>query len=105
MGLFYFVTMYCVYVIHSEKLKRFYTGTTDNFERRLQEHNDKTYSDSFTVRGIPWQKFLVIEGLTSSQARAIERNIKSMKSSSYIKNLKSYPEMIDKLKEKYSSEK
>ena len=93
--------MYVVYILYSKKLNRFYTGTTDDFERRLLEHNSNKYDDGFTSRGIPWELFLLIEELSSSQAYRMERHIKSMKSSRYIKTLKSNPKKMDELKEKY----
>ena len=31
--------MYCVYVLKSLKNSRLYTGSTNNIERRLEEHN------------------------------------------------------------------
>ena len=49
--------MYVVYILYSKKLNRFYTGTTDDFERRLAEHNSNKYDDGFTSRGIPWELF------------------------------------------------
>ena len=88
---------FVVYIIYSEKLNRFYIGTTDDFPTRLSQHNSGHFSDSFSVKGIPWTSFLVIEKLTSEQAFKIEKHIKSMKSSVYIRNLKVYPKMIEKL--------
>ncbi|HEY5824720.1 MAG TPA: GIY-YIG nuclease family protein [Cyclobacteriaceae bacterium] len=88
---------FVVYIIYSEKLNRFYVGTSDNFLERLSQHNSGHFSDSFSVKGIPWTSFLVIEKLTSEQAFKIEKHIKSMKSSVYIHNLKAYPEMVEKL--------
>ena len=96
-----FLFMYCVYILFSFKLDRFYIGTTDNIDSRLAEHNNSEYPDAFTTRGIPWELFLIIENLTSSQAYAIEKHIKKMKSKIFIKNLKTYPRLIDKLKETY----
>ena len=90
--------MYCVYIIFSEKLNKFYIGTTDNFERRLTEHNTEINSKSFTYKGRPWIKHLVINNLSSSQAYKIEKHLKAMKSSKYLINLIKYPELIDKLK-------
>jgi putative endonuclease len=55
--------MYCVYIIFSEKLNRFYIGTTDNFENRLFEHNYTTDEYSYSYRGRPWVKHLVIDNL------------------------------------------
>ena len=96
-----FAMNYAVYILFSEKLNRFYVGTTDNPERRIVEHNSGKYDDAFTKKGIPWLLFFVIDDLSSNQAYEIERHIKKMKSKKYIDNLKSYPEIIIKLKEQY----
>ena len=58
------------------------------FNKRLIQHNSAHFGDSFSVKGIPWTSFLVIENLTSEQALQIEKHIKSMKSANYIRNLK-----------------
>ncbi|GAB4286032.1 MAG: hypothetical protein Kow0081_4060 [Candidatus Dojkabacteria bacterium] len=44
--------MYYVYILFSNKLKKFYTGRTTNLKRRLEEHNSKKVP--FTSRGCPW---------------------------------------------------
>lgn len=90
---------FVVYILYSKKLRCYYIGTTDDFLRRLNEHNSLIRKDSFTWRGRPWVKFLAIEELSSQQAYCIEAHIKKMKSSKYIENLLKYPEIIEKLKE------
>ena len=92
---------YSVYIIHSKSTNRYYTGTTDSPEKRLIEHNSIKYDNAYTKAGIPWKLFLVIDSLHSKQAFSIEKHIKSMKSKKYIENLKRYPEMIKKLKERF----
>ena len=67
----------------------------------MQEHNNKNYKDAFTTRGIPWEKLLLLDKLTSKQAYLIERHIKKMKSKKYIENLIKYPEMIINLIQRY----
>ena len=79
----------------------FYTGTTDDFERRLAEHNNKHYHNTFTTKGAPWTEYLLISGLNSSQAYSIEKHIKKMKSKKYIENLAKYPEMREALKNRF----
>ena len=102
--LFYLIVLeFCVYIIYSEKLDRYYIGTSDSFEKRFNEHNNAAYLHSFTSKGVPWTKYLVIDGLSSKQAFAIEQHIKKMKSRKYMENLKLYPEMIINLKEKFYS--
>jgi len=92
---------FSVYILFSEKLSRYYIGTTDDLKKRLQDHNDGVYHDAFTIKGAPWILHLHIDGLSSQQAYKIERHIKQMKSKKYIHNLKNYPEMINTLKERY----
>ena len=46
--------MYFIYILYSQKLDRYYVGTTDDVDKRLVEHNSGLYSNSFTSKGIPW---------------------------------------------------
>ena len=94
--------MAAVYILYSEKLQRFYTGSCKDFQFRFQDHLDKVYPASFTSNSDNWQLFLLIENLEYAQARSIETHIKKMKSRVYIENLARYPEMIAKLKERYT---
>ncbi|MFN5183139.1 MAG: GIY-YIG nuclease family protein [Bacteroidota bacterium] len=94
--------MYCVYIIHSVKLNRFYIGTTDNFILRFEQHNNAVHKNAFTAKGIPWTKFLVIENLNSKQAFSVESHIKRMKSKQYIQNLVKYPEIKNKVVKLYN---
>jgi len=94
--------MFCVYIIYSQKLDRYYIGSSDNFDLRIKEHNSGLYSDAFTKRGIPWEKTIVLDGLSSKQAYLIEKHLKKMKSKKYIQALIKYPELFQKLKVKYS---
>jgi putative endonuclease len=53
--------MYCVYILYSQKLSRFYIGTSDNVYRKLDAHNAGLKKDAFTYRGIPWEFFIIID--------------------------------------------
>lgn len=88
--------MASVYILYSVELDRYYTGSCKFLEKRLEEHNNKTYLDSYTAKASDWVLFLSINNLGYSQARGIEEHIKRMKSKKYIENLKRYPEIIDK---------
>ena len=93
-----------VYIIYSQQADRFYIGfTTILFEQRLANHNVKYYENKFTAFTNDWEEFLIIQCDSNKQARLIESHIKRMKSKSYIMNLKKYPEMITKLKDKYKN--
>jgi len=92
--------MIACYIIFSKKLNRFYTGfTQSDLDERILKHNDGSYGGHrFTAKANDWELFIGIECESFKQATTIERHIKKMKSSTYIKNLKAYPEMIEKLK-------
>ena len=92
--------MNCCYIIHSEKLNRFYIGACQsNLEERIIKHNNHSYgSHRFTAKAEDWKLFIKIEVQEYSHAVRLERKIKSMKSSKYIRNLKKYPELITKIK-------
>ncbi|MDD3906023.1 MAG: GIY-YIG nuclease family protein [Candidatus Omnitrophica bacterium] len=81
--------MYFVYVIQSGKTGRYYTGSTENLERRLKEHNsDKVRS---TKNKGPWK--LVYKESAESKCRAIKREhyIKKLKGGNGFKRLISVP--------------
>ena len=94
--------MASVYVLYSKEIDHYYTGSCKSFEGRFGEHISKCYPKSFTTRADDWGLFLHIDNLTFKQARGIEMHIKKMKSRTYIQNLVKYPNIIEKLKVKYS---
>ncbi len=93
--------MASVYILQSPKLNKFYTGCCFDLVKRLKEHQDKIFQDAFTVAADDWSILLSIDNLTYRQARNIEAHIKRMKSRTYIENLMKYPEMLEKLKQRF----
>jgi putative endonuclease len=77
--------MYIVYIIYSEKINRYYTGSTNDIKRRLDEHNRK--KGKYTDTGIPWRLVYTEEFFKSDEASAREKAIKGKKSRKYIENL------------------
>ena len=65
-----------VYILYSKKLDRYYTGSCFDLEKRLLEHKNKVYRDSFTAKAENWELFLFIDNLEYHQARKIEMHIK-----------------------------
>ena len=92
---------FCVYILHSDKLNRYYIGFTSDFDTRLDFHINSEDQRKFTYNANDWTTFLKIECQSKTQALAIERHIKKMKSKIYIENLIVYPEIVTKLIEKY----
>lgn len=93
--------MFIVYISHSKKLDRFYIGYTEDFEKSLDFHLDKSQERKFTYNVDDWEVFLKIDCDSKSQSLAIEKHIKSMKREIYVQNLLKYPDIISKLKNKY----
>ena len=67
--------MYYVYVLWSLKIKKRYTGSTNNVEKRIYEHNHGC--NRFTKGGIPWIEIYREEYLTKKEALKREKFLKS----------------------------
>ena len=77
--------MFYVYILENPAGK-FYIGQTDDIKRRLTEHNSpEAGSKKFTHKNGPW-KLVYSESFESrSKAMLREKQIKSMKSSRWIR--------------------
>jgi putative endonuclease len=76
---------YYTYILFSEKLNKFYVGSTNDLQRRLSEHNrGKT---SFTKTGIPWQLKYYEVFQSRSEAIGRELEVKKRKDRKYIESL------------------
>mgnify|MGYP003815099259 FL=1 len=95
--------MYHVYIIFSEKAKKFYIGQTMDIEKRILQHNTAFFEDCSTIIATDWELFYQIDCSTRKQAILIERHIKKMKSRKYLEDLKKYPEITEKLLSKYKT--
>jgi putative endonuclease len=80
-----FFMQYIVYIIYSESMNKYYTGSCEDFSIRLAQHN--AGRNKSTKPGIPW--VLKHSELFNSlkEARAREAHIKKMKSRKYIETL------------------
>jgi putative endonuclease len=65
---------YFVYIIWSDKLKKFYAGSTQDLANRISEHNKG--EAKFTSKGIPWVLIWNIEVETKLEAVRQELRIK-----------------------------
>jgi putative endonuclease len=91
-----------VYIIKSMKTESFYIGKTYELEQRLLYHNTAELNKGASKQGIPWQYYFTLEVPTYALAGKLEMHIKGMKSREYCMNLVKYPEISQKLIEKYS---
>jgi putative endonuclease len=79
----------------------YYVGETIDIKDRVKQHNSGFYDSAYTKQTSDWTLFYSIECENRTQARHIETHIKKMKSKVYIQNIKKYPEIAQKLKNKY----
>jgi putative endonuclease len=95
--------MYYVYIIYSNYLNSYYIGYCENnISQRIEKHNQGYYHNAYTKKANDLILFFDISCNTLSQALKIEKHIKKMKSRIYFENLKKYPEIKEKLIQKYA---
>ncbi len=75
--------MYWVYVLYSDRIKKFYTGYTSNLEKRLDHHNYGL--DRWSKRGIPWKIVYFEKYNTKRDALVRENFFKSGKGRELVK--------------------
>jgi putative endonuclease len=76
--------MYYIYILYSDTSDFYYVGSTQDYVKRLKEHNEST-NDTFTSKHRPWILKGVFEcGEERKDAMKIETFIKKQKSRSLI---------------------
>jgi len=96
--------MAVVYILYSSSLDKFYTGSCEDFQERIRQHENGYFAQAFTRKATDWLIYLLLENLSYLQARGIEAHIKRMKSRRFLENLKKYPELLNRLADKYKME-
>ena len=86
--------MYSIYIIYSKKIDRYYVGTTDDVEKRLDEHNSGFYNEAYTVKGVPWELRLSFEYESSQKAYGLEKFLKKMKSRVFLEKVIVDPDIL-----------
>jgi putative endonuclease len=75
-----------LYILKSEKLDRFYIGSSDNPERRLINQHNKGFVKA-TKAGIPWEIVFQQKYVDLVMARKIEYKLKTYKSRKIIEKI------------------
>jgi putative endonuclease len=74
--------MFITYILHSQKINKFYTGQTSDLDRRVDEHNrGKT---PFMASGIPWILVFSKEHHSKKEAIKLEKFIKKRGAARYL---------------------
>ena len=91
-----------IYIFYIVPANSFYTGATNNdVDLRLEKHLKEYYGKAYSSNIKDWEVFLQINCISMHQALKVEKHIKNMKSKKYITDLKTYPEIDERLKGKY----
>ncbi|HPO17510.1 MAG TPA: GIY-YIG nuclease family protein [Candidatus Hydrogenedentes bacterium] len=69
---------YWTYILISETTGRHYCGSTDDIQRRVQQHNDPNHTSTKTTKRFPgpWKLLWTQEHETRSEAMDLEKRIK-----------------------------
>ena len=66
-----------VYILESERNGRYYIGSTDNIDRRINEHNLGKVTSTRNMK--PWVLKVFIECINLTEARVNEHRLKKYK--------------------------
>ena len=75
---------FTVYILESERLGKYYVGSTSDVEARILRHNQGR--SKYTKSGMPWRLVYTEDYATRSEAVNRERQIKRRKSLVYIED-------------------
>ena len=79
--------MFYIYILYSDTADKYYVGYSNDYERRLAEHNT-SLNNTFTSKYRPWQiKVVFACGSAEASAMKIEKFIKKQKSRKLIEDL------------------
>lgn len=76
---------YFVYILHSQKISKYYIGYTNDLDRRLHEHN--IGHEKFSRTGCPWTLVYSKKFDSKIEAHREEMRIKKRKSKNFIEEL------------------
>ena len=76
--------MHYLYIIYSKSCDKFYTGETYDLIKRIEQHRNHLYQNSFTKIATDWELVLQFECNNRQNAVFLEQFIKRMKSKKVI---------------------
>lgn len=79
--------MHTIYAIYNRKNNKFYIGQTENLEKRLLAHRNKTFKNGYTAKfDGEWQLIYREEIATHGEALTREKQLKSFRGREFIKS-------------------
>jgi putative endonuclease len=80
--------MYFVYALYSEKFDKFYIGSSENPDKRLQSHNDPR-NHGWTKKYQPWKIIYTEQCNSKTEALIREKQLKTSRGRDFIHSLTS----------------
>ena len=77
--------MYCVYILESKSLSKYYTGQCNDLSDRLRRHNSGQTPS--IKHGIPWELVWSQSVVSRAEAMALEKKIKSRGAKRFLEDL------------------
>jgi putative endonuclease len=79
--------MYFVYAVYNREAGKIYIGQTSKLEERLELHNTRAFSGSYTSRfSGKWELFYSERVATREEALRREKQLKSFQGREFLKN-------------------
>ena len=75
----------CTYILFSESLQQYYTGSTSDIKQRFSDHNNGL--SKHTRKGRPWRMIYSIECNSKTEALQLENKIKKRGAKRYLEDL------------------
>ena len=78
--------MFYVYAIYNRKHQKIYVGQTENLEKRMKLHQDKSFVNSYTARfDGDWELLYKEEVINRLEALKREKQLKSFRGRKFVK--------------------
>ncbi|WP_299435284.1 GIY-YIG nuclease family protein [uncultured Maribacter sp.] len=87
--------MHYLYIIYSATLDKYYTGESTKPLVRLEQHNSHYFKKGFTNAANDWKIVLTKKCNSKTDAIYLEKFIKRMKSSKFIKKIILNPKILE----------
>ena len=91
------------YILHSQSLDKFYTGSTADYDMQLRQHQKGHFPKGFNTEATDWEPYCVIDNIPLDTANRIVKHTKKNKSKDYYHSLKEDISVREKLIEELSS--
>ncbi len=84
-----------LYIIYSKSKNKYYVGETSDINERIIKHNTHYYDNSYTKIADDWKSVLNFQCENSENAIFLEKFIKKMKSTTFIKKIIENPLILE----------